>query len=1281
MATNGGPSQPPGPHLNTPWIPAPHPHPERPYEGYDDLSFRQTAPGESTILWQPTPNMGQNTDTTSFTALLNSPLDLSATNSPMTGSPMMSPPTMSPPMMSPPVMNPPTMSPPTMSSPTMSPPMMSPPVMNPQMMNPSVVNPQMMSPQMMNPQTMNPQMMNSQIMHPQIMHPQMMHPQMMNPQMMRPQMMRPQMMRPQMMRPQMMNSQMMNRQMMNPQMMNPQMMNPSVVNRQMMNPPGGDDQARAARLHQVHNFTRPNEPAHLQHHAAPPHRPSMPRLLAPPDEAQPLPKRQRGSRAGSGRLPLFLREMQADHAKMAAEREAAAAAAANPGSSTVDLTTVNDPPKRVDPKEEEVCYGMIKTRANCTQVPSPKPGTQSMWGPQFQPSIKVILRRPADDDSWRIPVCDHTRAIIGQVDMSASRALAPLLDFNIRVRTDCRIPPQPATEGEEPGQAVSRSYRLDIVLYGPFKYAKNVGAILERNHVPLHQPYILQKGIKFCNPHARDFARVTKKQLSRANANREGDRSRSSNLTPRTVEEVRSEVMGVFDSLTRSDELPTMDPPTSIVTPLLTHQKQGLYFMMTREKPREVQLQQKGMVSFWRTKPNFNGQIVYHNVITGESQVVPPSDTRGGILADMMGLGKTLSILSLVATTMDEARQFQHLPPEQPSAPETRQAKRDLEAAQAPLGLTALTRNTKSTLIICPLSTITNWEEQIKQHTANGQLSYHIYHGPNRIKDVERLAQFDIVITTYGSVSNELSSRRRAKSGSFPLEELGWFRIVLDEAHMIREQSTMQFKAIVRLQAQRRWAVTGTPVQNRLDDFAALLSFIRLEPFHQRAKFLRHIVEPFKACNPEIVPKLRILVDTVTLRRLKDKIDLPSREDFIVRLDFSPEERGIYDLFARNAQDRVKALAGNPTSGALGGNTYIHILKAILRLRLLCAHGKDLLNKEDLAALKGMSAELAIDIDENDENAEGAPLSHQKAHEMFTLMQDTNNDACIQCNKKISQEQNSMDAETEEDTLGYMTPCFHVVCQSCIRSFKQRAKAALAPGQLAGPCIVCSAHVRFGFVNIRRSDVEGEHDGILKTTNKSKEAGTDMYKYDGPHTKTKALLEDLLKSKAASDANPQEAPFKSVVFSGWTSHLDLIERALKEADIRFTRLDGSMTRQARTAAMDTFREDRNIHVILVSITAGGLGLNLTAGNNVYVMEPQYNPAAEAQAIDRVHRLGQKRPVRTIRYIMRSSFEEKMLELQDKKVKLASLSMDGQNKALDKAEAARQKLMDLRSLFK
>ena len=924
-----------------------------------------------------------------------------------------------------------------------------------------------------------------------------------------------------------------------------------------------------------------------------------------------------------------------------------------------------------DPRDEEVCYGMIKTSLNCSKVPSPKPGMQSLWGPSYNPGIKILLKRQAGERSLKIQACDHTREIIGLVDSSSSAALAPLLDTNIRMRTDCRIPPHPKKPGEDPGQATSRSHILDVVLYGPQRYARAVGSLLSKHNLRLIAPHMVQKGIRVHNPHVSEWRPPPPKQYP---TNSQG--SYVSNPA-RTVEEVRSEVMGVFDSLKRNDDLPEMDANYRIITPLLKHQRQGLYFMVTREKTMEQQANEKGMVSFWQTKISVGGEKSFFNVITGQDQRTPPPETRGGILADMMGLGKTLSILSLVASSLDEANKWKASDVVQRQNMDAQMSSNGHIAIQAAFEPATITCHVKSTLIVCPLSTVTNWEEQMKQHLSPGSLSYHIYHGTNRIKDPAKLAEFDIIITTYGSVSNELGARRKGKEGFYPLEHIGWFRIVLDEAHMIRESSTLQFKAMCRLQAERRWAVTGTPVQNRLDDFAALLSFLRLHPFEDRSKFNRFIVEPFKACDPEIVPKLRVLVDTITLRRLKDKIDLPKREDLVIRLHFSPEERSIYDMFARNAQDRVKVLAGSNVGKALGGNTYIHILKAILRLRLLCAHGKDLLNEEDIAALRGMTAELAIDIDDDDED--GPALSHQKAHEMFSLMQDTNNDACIVCSKKLGGTESQSIESEQDDVVGFMSPCFHVICRSCIRGYHQRAKTLLEPGANSGPCLICNTHVRFEFVQLRKDDVDAEHEGPAKA--KARENKKRLDKYDGPHTKTKALVDDLLKSKAASQANPSEPPFKSVVFSGWTSHLDLIELALNANGIPFVRLDGSMTRTARTVAMEKFREDNSVEVILVSIMAGGLGLNLTAANNVYVMEPQYNPAAEAQAIDRVHRLGQKREVRTVRYIMQDSFEEKMIELQEKKMKLASLSMDGQSRTLDKTEAARQKLMDLRSLFK
>ena len=473
--------------------------------------------------------------------------------------------------------------------------------------------------------------------------------------------------------------------------------------------------------------------------------------------------------------------------------------------------------------------------------------------------------------------------------------------------------------------------------------------------------------------------------------------------------------------------------------------------------------------------------------------------------------------------------------------------------------------------------------------------------------------------------------------------------------------------------------MTGTPVQNRLEDLGALLAFLRIKPFDEKGGFAQYIMAPFKLCDPEILPKLRLLVDSITLRRLKDKIDLPQRHDHLVKLDFSSDEQMLYDIFAKNASDRVNVIVGQREK-SLGGKVYVHILQSILRLRLICAHGKDLLSEDDLKVMDGLSKDSAIDLDSDEDNDRPAPSSRQ-AYDMYDLMKETNADLCISCNRKIgTSDGNDMDGESkDEEVIGYMTPCFHLVCVVCIDRYK--AMIVQAAGDTSYlDCPICHQHVRVSYFPLCQGGVQddeaSQHGGAAK---RGKGSGD----YSGPHTKTKALIQDLLVSDHQTElGSSAEPPIKSVVFSGWTSHLDLIQVALQENGISYTRLDGKMSRVARNHALGMFRDDPSIRVILVSITAGGLGLNLTMANKVYVMEPQYNPAAEAQAVDRVHRLGQSREVTTVRYIMNDSFEEKMLELQEKKKKLASLSMDSRGRAnLDKAEVARQRLEDLRSLFK
>lgn len=124
---------------------------------------------------------------------------------------------------------------------------------------------------------------------------------------------------------------------------------------------------------------------------------------------------------------------------------------------------------------------------------------------------------------------------------------------------------------------------------------------------------------------------------------------------------------------------------------------------------------------------------------------------------------------------------------------------------------------------------------------------------------------------------------------------------------------------------------------------------------------------------------------------------------------------------------------------------------------------------------------------------------------------------------------------------------------------------------------------------------------------------------------------------------------KVLVFSQFVKHLDLVREYLKTNKIDFAYLDGSST--DRKEQVERFNKDGNLKVFLISIKAGGLGLNLTEADYVFILDPWWNPAVEAQAIDRAHRIGQKRKVFTYKFITRNSVEEKILMLQQKKLKL------------------------------
>ena len=907
-----------------------------------------------------------------------------------------------------------------------------------------------------------------------------------------------------------------------------------------------------------------------------------------------------------------------------------------------------------DSQEKEVCYGRIgDTKVHAHQLPTPSGKAMYLTKAQWPPMKLQLQRHPGRDSIIR--VIDPMGKDFGNVDVRTSLGLAKIMDSkNPRFRTQARLNPRNRKKDDYPGKECSEYFDMTINLYGPKNKVKVMGKFLGQKNIFLRTPFMVDNGIDVINPHQPAIAPP---RISTGPGYNSSSTTAGPGYVTRTVEEVRNDVIGMFDSLQQSEQLPEMNADPRVTTELLSHQKQGLYFLTSKEKARVFSDTEEGNNSLWRMKYNANGRHTYYNVITGQEESIKPPEVLGGILADMMGLGKTLSILALLVGSMDEAKAWG-----QQDAPETDREK-------------PLIRNAKTTLLVCPLSTVANWEDQIANHIEPKTLKYYIFHGGNRISDLDDLAQYDIVITTYSIVSSEFTGRGKRKDCN-PLLQTNFFRIVLDEAHMIREQSTRQSQAICALSAQRRWAVTGTPVQNRLDDLGALIKFLQIKPFDEKGGFSQFILSPFKNADPEILPKLRLLVDSITLRRLKDRIDLPGRYDSIVRLPFSEDENTLYEWFAKDSQNKLQVIAGEQKK-SLGGRTYAHILRAIMRLRLICAHGRELLSEDDLKITEGFSLDNAINLEEDEDESRPA-LSAKLAYEMLMLFRETDSDTCSQCAKKIEVSENEDTAIGKDDIIGCMLPCYQMLCKECMPGVREAIEQTLSENNHF-KCPFCEATQKTSFFDLTKEGIETAEEMRAMARENPRQAKV-MGRYGGPHTKVKALITSLRVSQNESLSLPEgEQPIKSVVFSGWTANLDLIQIALEDNGFKFARLDGKMSRKARNMSLDAFRDDPEVCVILISITAGGLGLNLTSGSKVYVMEPQFNPAAEAQAIDRIHRLGQKREVFTYRYIMEKSFEEKMLDLQRKKQNLADLSMN--RGKLDKAEAAKRKLDELRSLFK
>ena len=145
----------------------------------------------------------------------------------------------------------------------------------------------------------------------------------------------------------------------------------------------------------------------------------------------------------------------------------------------------------------------------------------------------------------------------------------------------------------------------------------------------------------------------------------------------------------------------------------------------------------------------------------------------------------------------------------------------------------------------------------------------------------------------------------------------------------------MLARAIFALESSRRWAVTGTPIQNRLIDIASLFRFLRVYPFDDPETFKQHVSRNWKTrADPQAIAKLRLLINSITIRRPKKAIKLPNRTDEVHTLEFGPEERRHYDAVKARTVREIDAVLHT-----LGTSSCLNALQSISALRLICNHG------------------------------------------------------------------------------------------------------------------------------------------------------------------------------------------------------------------------------------------------------------------------------------------------------------------------------------------------------
>lgn len=700
-------------------------------------------------------------------------------------------------------------------------------------------------------------------------------------------------------------------------------------------------------------------------------------------------------------------------------------------------------------------------------------------------------------------------------------------------------------------------------------------------------------------------------------------------------------------------DAPTAEPADTFAMDLRPYQKQALHWMMAKEKDEKEAGKEASMHPLWEeyawpTK-DFEDKAMdevedqknfYVNPYSGELSLEFPVQEQhclGGILADEMGLGKTIEMMSLIHS---------HKSGIQEEIERTSKGTSTVNnLPRLPASSSAVLNAPCTTLVVAPMSLLAQWHSEAENASKDGTLKSMIYYGSDKTANLQNLcceanaaSAPNVIVTSYGvilSEFNQVTARGGDRGGHGGLFSLNFFRVILDEAHHIKNRQSKTARACYEIAADHRWTLTGTPIVNRLEDLFSLVRFLRVEPWSNFSFWKTFITVPFESKDfMRALDVVQTVLEPLVLRRTKDMktptgealVPLPPKTVDIIEIEMSRAEREVYDYIFTRAK---RTFAANVEAGTVM-KAYTSIFAQILRLRQSCCHpilvrNKDLVADEEDAALAADAATgLADDMD------------LQSLIERFTAETDDATDSNKFGAHALSEIRNDVDSEcpicAEEPMIEQtVTSCWHSACKKCLLDYinHQTDKGEIPK------CFNCRE-----YINIR------DLFEVVKDDELDVETGKPRISLQRLGSNSSAKIGALLTQLKALR---RELPgTKSVVFSQFTSFLSLIEPALTRANIPFLRLDGSMAQKARAAVLTEFASSKKGTVLLLSLRAGGVGLNLTMAKRVYMMDPWWSFAVEAQAIDRVHRMGQTDEVKVARFIVSESVEQRMLKIQDRK---------------------------------